>query len=237
MMYPSKLRKTFMYPSKLRKTFTVCLLGLDGSGKTSGLLRLGGSLETPSSTGWSFNPKVIKITYHRTWALCFPIPRNAWITFYDLGGHCKIRDIWSDYYADSHASIFFIDVSNETRIQEAKTALMLAKDDLRMSGKPILLYSKGNPGSRTKPIWFPAIIIRRWKFRGTWTCKSWLPLIQTYFSSAPAWRWSMACAETCPNSQDTSRSSSTSSKGIQSSRNEFRRIFKLKSWDGKRLTV
>jgi ADP-ribosylation factor-like protein 13B len=72
------------------------------------------------------------------------------LNFYDVGGHEKFRQIWSNYYADVFGCIYVIDAENIDRIQESKECLFqIAKHDF-MVGKPILILIN-RPGKVSIP--------------------------------------------------------------------------------------
>ena len=83
------------------KTIQLAVLGAGNAGKSSLLNMLQGK----------FDPK-IKPTLGFT-----PVAFNTeefQVTFYDLGGGEKIRNIWDQYYHDVHAFIFVVDASQGT---------------------------------------------------------------------------------------------------------------------------
>ena len=70
---------------------------------------------------------------------------------YDVGGHAKFRQIWSNYYADVFGCIYIINAENMDRIQESKECLFqIAKHDF-MVGKPILIFIN-RPGKVPIPL-------------------------------------------------------------------------------------
>lgn len=45
------------------------------------------------------------------------------LVLWDLGGQNNLRGIWEKYYADAHAVLFFVDSSDESRMDDAKMCL------------------------------------------------------------------------------------------------------------------
>uniref|UniRef100_A0A158P5V4 ADP-ribosylation factor family protein n=1 Tax=Angiostrongylus cantonensis TaxID=6313 RepID=A0A158P5V4_ANGCA len=49
------------------------------------------------------------------------------IKVYDLGGHERIRDIWTNYFAEVHGIIYVVDISNEGRTASKPLLVVLNK--------------------------------------------------------------------------------------------------------------
>ncbi|KND02263.1 small GTP-binding protein domain, variant [Spizellomyces punctatus DAOM BR117] len=134
------------------RRLVVLVLGLDGAGKTSVLLRLQGDPNQATKTSWGFTTATVP----------FDLPKNVresadddqnkkrskkqkpdrvTVTLYDIGGDVKIRPIWKNYYAEAHACIYVIDSGNRERISEASEALNEVYQDPRMKGKPLLILA------------------------------------------------------------------------------------------------
>lgn len=62
------------------------------------------------------------------------------ITFYDLGGGKKIRDIWQTYFPEIYGVVYVVDSTASDRMDEIKENLQMLLEDEKVSGKPILLY-------------------------------------------------------------------------------------------------
>ena len=61
------------------------------------------------------------------------------VNIYDLGGSSRIRDIWHNYFAESHGVVYVIDASDISRMQEAKQSLTALMKHSLLRGKPLLL--------------------------------------------------------------------------------------------------
>ncbi len=68
--------------------------------------------------------------------------RGISVNIYDLGGSSRIRDIWKNYFAETHGVVFVIDASDPSRLQEAKQSLTNLMKHTLLKGKPLLLYVK-----------------------------------------------------------------------------------------------
>ena len=62
------------------------------------------------------------------------------VTFLDLGGGKRVRDIWKHYLAEIFGVIFVIDSTEKERLSECKEELSKLLSDPRIQGKPILVY-------------------------------------------------------------------------------------------------
>ncbi|KJH43618.1 hypothetical protein DICVIV_10360 [Dictyocaulus viviparus] len=61
------------------------------------------------------------------------------IKVYDLGGHERIRDIWTNYYAEVHGIMYVVDLSNEERLEENYETLKKLQQHQGTSRKPFLI--------------------------------------------------------------------------------------------------
>ncbi|KAJ3005223.1 ADP-ribosylation factor-like protein 13B [Thoreauomyces humboldtii] len=126
----------------------VLILGLDGAGKTSVLLRLKGDPTTAKKTSWGFTTATLPFSV--------PHPNDGSdgkkkgkpkrpdvvdVTFYDIGGDKKIRGIWKNYYAEAYGCIYVVDASSPERAEEAGEALCEVYADEKMKGKPLLILA------------------------------------------------------------------------------------------------
>lgn len=64
---------------------------------------------------------------------------NFDIKLYDVGGGKKIRDIWKNYYHDSHGIIYVVDSSTPDRMEETRDNMKKVLEHSQVSGKPILV--------------------------------------------------------------------------------------------------
>eukprot|EP00730_Choanoeca_flexa_P001019 TRINITY_DN10442_c0_g1_i2.p1 TRINITY_DN10442_c0_g1~~TRINITY_DN10442_c0_g1_i2.p1 ORF type:complete len:556 (+),score=65.19 TRINITY_DN10442_c0_g1_i2:30-1697(+) len=103
-------------------------IGLNGAGKSTIFAALAKEpLEAVSET-IGFESKEFK--------LC-----GISIVGYDLGGGERIRDIWSQYYAEVHAVMFVVDSADASRYREARTAIWDAVQHQYITGKPVLVVA------------------------------------------------------------------------------------------------
>ncbi|KAI8619394.1 hypothetical protein BC830DRAFT_1104445 [Chytriomyces sp. MP71] len=119
----------------------VCLLGLDQAGKSTVLMRLKGESGIAPNASWGFTTQKFNVKpgagigssrRHKR------VPETQAV-LYDVGGSAKIRNIWQNYLAESHACVFVIDGSSPTRFAEASDALHKIYLDPRMQGKPLAI--------------------------------------------------------------------------------------------------
>ncbi|KAH3759327.1 ADP-ribosylation factor 6 [Pelomyxa schiedti] len=118
------------------KAMNVVMVGLDGAGKTTIVLKFKGAPNTTTSPTLGFN--VDKIIY-----------KKAKFAIWDLGGQEKYRYMWKDYFNDVQALIYVVDSDDRARIQEASTEfqnILLTKE---LVGVPILIFANKSdkPGS------------------------------------------------------------------------------------------
>ncbi|VDM42048.1 unnamed protein product [Toxocara canis] len=119
----------------LKKKIYLCILGIDGAGKSTFVKALAseditGVLPTNGFTLSEFKYK------------------NSDIVAYDLGGGERIRAIWKNYYPEVFGLIYVIDGSDESRLNESSEVLKGVMADENLRGKPILVLvnKKDRPG-------------------------------------------------------------------------------------------
>ncbi|KAJ3170900.1 ADP-ribosylation factor-like protein 13B [Geranomyces variabilis] len=128
---------------KSSKKLVILVLGVDGAGKTTVLLRLKGDGASAKRTSWGFT----------TATLAHEVPPAASAkakkvktekvdaTYYDVGGDSKIRGIWKNYYAEACACIYVVDSANRERIAEAAEVLAEIYGHERMKDKPLIVLA------------------------------------------------------------------------------------------------
>lgn len=96
-------RSLFQKPSK------VCIIGLDGAGKTTILycMKLGEKINTSPTVGYNLE----ELTFNKTT-----------MVVHDLGGQDKIRKLWSRHYKGVKGVIFVIDSADQDRFLSAVSA-------------------------------------------------------------------------------------------------------------------
>lgn len=114
--------------SGLRREARVCLLGLDGAGKTTMLykLKLGESVRTIPTIG--FNVETVK--YKK-------LEMNMW----DVGGQKKLRPLWHHYFTGCTGLIYVVDSADDERIEEAAEELHAVLNNELMRDVSVLVVA------------------------------------------------------------------------------------------------
>ncbi len=63
------------------------------------------------------------------------------LTFWDVGGQVKLRNLWDRYYADAQGLIYVIDSADVGRFEEASLAFEAVKEQAHFHAIPILLVA------------------------------------------------------------------------------------------------
>jgi len=109
-----------------KKQATILLLGLDNAGKTTLLYKLKtGKISNFIPTA---RAHVEEITLGK-------INFKAW----DLGGHARVRVLWTDYFVETDAVVFVIDSADSDRFNEAKEELFALLTDKVLQSIPFLI--------------------------------------------------------------------------------------------------
>ncbi len=112
----------------------ILLLGLDGAGKTTLVmkLKLGEVVHTVPTIG--FNVETIEY-------------KRLKFTIWDIGGQDKIRVLWRYYYSGSNAIVFLVDVTDSKRLGLAKAEIhKLLEDDELQDAVLLVLANKMDMG-------------------------------------------------------------------------------------------
>ncbi|KAM6958395.1 ADP-ribosylation factor-like protein 13B isoform 2-T2 [Tautogolabrus adspersus] len=106
---------------------TLVMVGLDNAGKTSTVRGIKGD-------PWDVAPTVgfSKVDLKQG---------KFEVTIFDLGGGKRIRDIWKNYYSESHGVVFVVDSSDVQRIQETRETMAEVLQHPRIAGKPVLVLA------------------------------------------------------------------------------------------------
>ncbi|XP_062940773.1 ADP-ribosylation factor-like protein 13A [Cynocephalus volans] len=110
------------------RKMNIIVIGLDNSGKTvlvEAVQRL-----FPSRTDDCTKLKLTTLLFDE-YEVCFC----------DLNGDLKSREMWPNYYAQTHGIVFVVDSSDLGRMQEVKIILTHLLTDKRVAGKPFLLLA------------------------------------------------------------------------------------------------
>uniref|UniRef100_A0A915ACM1 ADP-ribosylation factor-like protein 13B n=2 Tax=Parascaris univalens TaxID=6257 RepID=A0A915ACM1_PARUN len=123
--FKSRAKRTRLPFRKTKKVY-LCVLGVDGAGKSTFVKALAseditGVLPTNGFTLSEFKYK------------------KTDIVAYDLGGGERIRAIWKNYYPEVFGLIYVIDGSDECRLDESSEVLKDVMSDENLRGKPILV--------------------------------------------------------------------------------------------------
>ncbi|KAI9187903.1 ADP-ribosylation factor-like protein 13B [Blastocladiella emersonii ATCC 22665] len=112
------------------KTVTIPLFGLDESGKSTLLDRLRRQPPKETKPTWGF------VTAN----VLLPGDAVAVLRLFDVGGHERIRGIWTNYIAEAHAICYVVDGSQPDRFAEAAEQLHRIYRTRMVYGKPLLIF-------------------------------------------------------------------------------------------------
>ncbi|VDO07707.1 unnamed protein product [Haemonchus placei] len=114
-------------PAKQKREIKIGCFGVDGAGKTTILKMIKG--EDPRGVLPTNGFSMIDMDYSNEFK----------IKVYDLGGHERIRDIWTNYYAEVHGIIYVADISDENRLDENYETIRKVQLHRGTSRKPFLV--------------------------------------------------------------------------------------------------
>ncbi|KAM4538565.1 ADP-ribosylation factor-like protein 13B isoform 3-T3 [Fundulus diaphanus] len=107
---------------------TLVMVGLDNAGKTAAVRGIQG--ENPQDVAPTVGFSKVDLKQGR-----------FEVTIFDLGGGKRIRDIWKNYYSESHGVVFVVDSSDVQRIQETRETMAQVLQHPRIAGKPVLVLA------------------------------------------------------------------------------------------------
>ena len=114
----------------------ICIVGIDGAGKTSVLERAKGEF------GSRLPPLPLnKITPTMGMNLAKMDLAGCKCTFWDLGGADRLRSLWDRYYAETHGFVFVVDAADADRLREARDAFCAAFDHPDLGDAPCLVLA------------------------------------------------------------------------------------------------
>ncbi|KAH3664054.1 hypothetical protein OGAPHI_004768 [Ogataea philodendri] len=126
-----------LYTSYTRKDeYSVLILGLDNAGKTTFLEQLK-SIYVPNYK--QLRPERILPTVGQNVGTI--TVNGVLLKFWDVGGQDSLRELWSEYYANSHAVVFVIDSCDRDRLVECSNVLTGVMSNELMEGLPILMLA------------------------------------------------------------------------------------------------
>lgn len=107
---------------------TLVMVGLDNAGKTAAVRGIQG--ENPQDVAPTVGFSKVDLKQGK-----------FEVTIFDLGGGKRIRDIWKNYYSESHGVVFVVDSSDVQRIQETRETMAQVLQHPRIAGKPVLVLA------------------------------------------------------------------------------------------------
>ena len=114
----------------LRTKLELALAGLDGSGKTTMVSALRDPSEPPPGTAPTIGLVVQRARHN-----------GIDLMLWDLGGHHRFREDWTQHVRGCGALLFVVDVSDASRYGEAKQALQRLLEDPVVGGMPLLVLA------------------------------------------------------------------------------------------------
>ncbi|KAG7877809.1 hypothetical protein KL905_001075 [Ogataea polymorpha] len=126
-----------LYSSYTRKDeYSVLILGLDNAGKTTFLEQLK-SIYVPNYK--ELRPERILPTVGQNVGTIQV--HGTLLKFWDVGGQDSLRELWSEYYSNSHAIVFVIDSCDKERLVECSNVLTGVMSNELIEGLPILMLA------------------------------------------------------------------------------------------------
>ncbi|XP_016516396.1 ADP-ribosylation factor-like protein 13B isoform X1 [Poecilia formosa] len=113
---------------KCQRKVTLVMVGLDNAGKTAAVRGIQG--ENPQDVAPTVGFSKVDLKQGK-----------FEVTIFDLGGGKRIRDIWKNYYSESHGVVFVVDSSDVQRIQETRETMAQVLQHPRIAGKPVLVLA------------------------------------------------------------------------------------------------
>ncbi len=115
--------------------FHVLILGIDKAGKTTVLEKLKtlfSDLEglPPDRIVPTVGLNIGRVEAHK-----------SKLIFWDLGGQLGLRTIWEKYFEEAHAVLYVVDAANQSRFDDAKSALEKVLRHPDLQGAPILIFA------------------------------------------------------------------------------------------------
>ncbi|XP_014913156.1 ADP-ribosylation factor-like protein 13B isoform X2 [Poecilia latipinna] len=113
---------------RCQRKVTLVMVGLDNAGKTAAVRGIQG--ENPQDVAPTVGFSKVDLKQGK-----------FEVTIFDLGGGKRIRDIWKNYYSESHGVVFVVDSSDVQRIQETRETMAQVLQHPRIAGKPVLVLA------------------------------------------------------------------------------------------------
>ena len=106
----------------------IVVLGLDNSGKTSIVTKLGGGDISEIKPTQGFNVKSL-------------VQDKLTLNLWDIGGQKTIRPYWRNYFDHTDALVYVIDSSDMMRMEETGIELGQLLDEEKLEGVPVLIFA------------------------------------------------------------------------------------------------
>ncbi|PRP85621.1 hypothetical protein PROFUN_06410 [Planoprotostelium fungivorum] len=118
----------------------VITLGLDSVGKTALMERIKATYSMVQPLPMEKIMPTVGLNIARV------VIGSSKLILWDLGGQAGLRPIWEKYYDEAQAIIFVIDASNDSRFEEAKSALemVLRHPEIKRNIPLLILVSKAD---------------------------------------------------------------------------------------------
>ena len=127
---PDVASATSAVPVEASITMQISMLGLGGGGKSSIIKALQGDFDPKIKPSLGFKPVSMQLR------------ENASVTFYDLGGGKKIREIWENYHHDVHGVVYVFDASlSGDAMAESVSYFQTTVAHEFLAGKPLLVLA------------------------------------------------------------------------------------------------
>ncbi|EFC50406.1 ARF/SAR family small GTPase [Naegleria gruberi] len=115
----------------------ILILGLDNSGKTSLLIKMG-LKSSKSQTDLDDDLTVTPTIGYNVKEFSYKgVVFNCW----DLGGQKNIRSLWKHYYKGSNGIIYIVDSADHNRLKESKQELFHLLEDPDLKNVPVLIFA------------------------------------------------------------------------------------------------
>lgn len=133
----------------------ILVLGLDNSGKTTILKRMGGeeiqwvaaalsinkSQLHSASTHRRYTRSIRNVTPTQGFNVKSLMQRNFKLNVWDIGGQKSIRPYWRNYFDRTDALIYVIDSSDQKRMDETGVELDQLLNEEKLDGVPLLVFA------------------------------------------------------------------------------------------------
>lgn len=106
----------------------ILVLGLDNSGKTTILKRLGNESIKEVMPTQGFNVKSL-------------VQNNFKLNVWDIGGQKSIRPYWRNYFDRTDALIYVVDSSDSRRMEETELEFAQLLHEEKLDGVPLLVFA------------------------------------------------------------------------------------------------